>query len=197
MRSSAALILAVCLASCNQREGNNRTVPVRIPLAVASAATPDALPSVAAQPPIWTHAQSERAAWFGPPDAPALLAIACEGWEKHSPRLVIVRFARADKGAEAVFAIQGSKGILRLPVSAAKVGKKGYAWRGILDAADPRAEVLLGTGLKATVPGGGELLLPPMGEAGALIGECAAAAAPPPQTLPNLASNPAVSPAAR
>ena len=109
---------------------------------------------------------------------------------------MVVRYAPADKGAEALFAVQGSKGILRLPVSAAKVGKEGYAWRGYLDAADPRADVFLGNGLKATVPGGGELLLPPMGEAGSLIAQCAAAVAPP-QTLPNLPSNPAVSPAAR
>ena len=196
MRSTVAVV-ALALTGCGQRGADeNRTVPIRVPVAVASAATPDPLPAVAPQPSVWTHAQSARAAWYGPPDAPALLAIACEGWEKHRPRLVVVRYAPADKGAEALFAIQGSKGILRLPVSAAKVGKEGYAWRGVLDAADPRAEVLLGDRLKATVPGGGELMLPPMGEAGSVIAECRAAAEPP-QTLPNLASNPAVSPAAR
>ena len=190
----ASLLLAA--SACGERAPSERSVPVRIPLAVASAATANPLPVVPAAPSVWTHAQSARAAWYGPPDAPALLAIACEGWEKRRPRLVVVRYAPADKGAEALFAIQGSKGILRLPVSAVKIDNRGYAWRGYLDAADPRAEVFLGTGLKATVPAGGELLLPPMGEAGALVTECAAAADPP-QTLPNLPSNPAVSPAAR
>jgi hypothetical protein len=190
----ASLLLAA--SACGERAPSERSVPVRIPLAVASAATANPLPVVPAAPSVWTHAQSARAAWYGPPDAPALLAIACEGWEKRRPRLVVVRYAPADKGAEALFAIQGSKGILRLPVSATKVGDR-YAWRGFLDASDPRAEVWLGSGLKATVPGGGELQLPPMGEAGALIAECAASAAPAPQTLPNLPSNPAVSPAAR
>ena len=147
---------------------------------------------------VWTHSPSARAAWFGPPDAPALLAVSCQGWEKRAARLVIVRYAPADKGAEALFAIQGSKGILRLPVSAVRIGK-AYVWRGMLDAGDPRAEVLLGTGLKATVPGGGQLDLPPMGEAGAMVSDCMAAAAPPAtdQTLPNLASNPDTSPADR
>ena len=81
-----------------------------------------------------------------------------------------------------------------------KIGARGYVWRGVLDAADPRAEVLLGSGLKATVPGGGELLLAPMGTAGAVVSECFVAAAKPAaqaQTLPNLASNPKTSPAER
>ena len=160
-----------------------------MPVAVAISPTPS----------IWTHAPSAHAAWYGPPDAPALLAISCEGGDKRAARLVIVRFAPADKGAEALFAIQGSKGILRLPVSAVRVGKQGYVWRGILDAADPRAEVLLGSGLKATVPGGGQLDLPPMGVAGAVLAECVGAAPPlaTVQTLPNLASNPETSPADR
>ena len=147
----------------------------------------------------WTSSASARAAWFGPPDAPALLGISCEGWKKQAAQLVVVRYAPADMGAEALFAIQGSKGILRLPVSAVRIGKDGFAWRGILDAGDPRAEVLLGTRLKATVPGGGELDLPPMGEAGAVVSECVLAAAPSAvaQTLPNLDSNPETSPADR
>ena len=95
-----------------------------------------------------------------------------------------------------MFAIQGSKGILRLPVSAVNMGKQGYVWRGVLDAADPRAGVLLGASLKATVPGGGEIDLPPMGEAGVVVSECVLAAARSAvvQTLPNLDSNPETSP---
>ena len=149
---------------------------------------------------VWTKANAVRAASYGPADGPALLTIFCEGWQSRTARLTIVRYAAADKGAEALFAIQGSKGILRLPVSAVKSGTRGYVWRGVLDAADPRAEVLLGTGLKATVPGGGELMLAPMGPAGTVVSECVAAAAQPnapAQTLPNLASNPETSPADR
>ena len=109
-----------------------------------------------------------------------MLAIACEGWEKGRPKLAIVRYARADKGAEALFAIQGSKGILRLPVSATRVGDSGWVWRGLLDARDPRAGVLLGNGLKATVPGGGMLELAPLGEAASIVADCAGAALPAP-----------------
>ena len=198
-----ALILMLCpiAGACGDSGSDNRSITLALPEATATAA-PMIAATAAPSPPVpavWTHAPSARAAWYGPPNAPALLAISCEGGDRRAARLVVVRYAPADKGALALFAIQGSKGILRLPVSAVKTGKRGYVWRGVLDAADPRAEVLLGNGLKATVPGGGELDLPPLGAAGAVVSECLAAAAPPAavQTLPNRASNPATSPAAR
>ena len=191
------VVALLLLAACNQRDASERGATVRVPLAAAP--TKPVTVAISPTPSSWTHAPSARAAWYGPPDAPSLLAISCEGSEKRAARLVIVRYAPADKGAEALFAIQGSKGILRLPVSAVKVGKQGYVWRGMLDAADPRAEVLLGDRLKATVPGGGQLDLPPMGVAGAVLAECVGAApsSAPVQTLPNLASNPDTSPADR
>ena len=204
-----SLVVAFLLfASCNQRDDGESSATIRLPLARATT-QPAAATTFVAAPSAWTHSPSVRAAWFGPPNAPALLAISCQGWDKRAARLVIVRYAPADKGAEALFAIQGSKGILRLPVSAVKVGKHGYVWRGLLDAADPRAEVLLGNGLKATVPGGGQLNLLPMGAAGTVVSECvlrqaqgdlstgSARAASQAQTLPNLASNPDTSPADR
>jgi len=171
------LCAALAAAACGQRTPQrDRQVPIRLPLAVASAATPSAIPTRPPGPYVWTTPASGRALFYGPANAPVLLAIGCEGWAEHAARFVIVRFARADRGAEALLAIQGSKGILRLPVSARKVGKAGYVWRGELDAADPRAEVLLGNGLKATVPGGGMLQLPPLGAAGAVVTQCAAEA---------------------
>lgn len=191
----ALTVLPLGLAACSETKKEPGEDPIRIPPVVSSVAPP--LPGLPIKPDetmTWTHARAARAAWYGPADAPALLAIACEGRGKRAARLVIVRYAPTDKGSQALFAIQGSKGILRLPVSAVKIGKEGHVWRGVLGAGDPRAEVLLGNGLKATVPGGGELHLAPMGAAGAVVTECAAAAA---QTLPNRASNPATSPVAR
>ena len=170
-----SLVVALLfLVSCNQHDDSERGATVRVPLTVAT--TQPVAPAAPLAIPVWTYSPSADAAWYGPPNAPALLAISCEMGDKRSARLVIVRYAPADKGAEALFAIQGSKGILRLPVSAVKIGKQGYVWRGLLDDADPRAEVLLGTRLKATVPGGGQLDLPPMGPAGAMVTACVAAA---------------------
>ena len=205
MKRLAIVMLTVAVMGCGKRE-NDGSDPIRVPLGSASAASPlRPVPPTPLSPLSWTHSQSARVAWFGPADGPSLLAISCEPWQQRAARLVIVRYAAADKGAEALFAIQGSKGILRLPVSAVKLGTRGYAWRGILEAADPRAEVLLGSGLKATVPGGGELLLAPMGSAGAVVSGCVSAAAQTTvakpdaqaQTLPNLASNPETSSADR
>ena len=198
------LISMLCLlaTACGNNDREDGLVRITLPeigSSAASRATSTALAMSTSLPLVWTKSQSARAAWYGPPNAPALLALSCEGWEKRAARLVIVRYAAAESGAQALFAIQGSKGILRLPVSAVNMGKQGYVWRGVLDAADPRAEVLLGTRLKATVPGGGELGLPPMGEAGVVVSECVLAAAPSAgvQTVPNLASNPETSPADR
>ena len=204
MKRLVIVLMTFAVVGCGQRD-NEGSNPIRVPLSTASPASSQAsIPPDGSVPMSWTYTQSARAAWYGPPGAPALLAISCEGWEKRAARLVIVRYAPADKGAEALFAIQGSKGILRLPVTAVNTGTLGYAWRGVLDAADPRAEVLLSTGVKATVPGGGELLLAPMGEAGAVVSGCVSAATPvrakltaQGQTLPNLASNPDTSPADR
>lgn len=151
----------------------------------------------------WATGNAGRTATYSQsPGASPLFTISCETGEQHAARLVIVRYAAADREAQALFAIQGSEGILRLPVSAVKIGGRGYVWRGVLDAGDPRAQVLLGDGLKATVPGGGELALPPMGAAGAVVTECFLRQPQDErisaiQTLPNLASNPETSPADR
>ena len=199
MKRLAIALLTVTAMGCGSRDDGD-SVPIRVPLNAANATmSQPAAPITSSVPLRWSEAPSARAASYGPSDGPPLLTISCEGLEQQAARLVIVRSAPADRGAEALFAIQGSKGILRLPVSAVNMGKQGYVWRGVLDAADPRAEVLLGASLKATVPGGGELDLLPMGAAGTVVSECVAAAAPAAvvQTLPNLAANPETSPVDR
>ena len=206
-------IMLLCLfaAACGNKDRDEGSIKIALPEAGPSgqhALADSPLAQAPTTPAVWTHAPSAHAAWYGPPGTTALLAISCEGSETRAARLVIVRFAPADKGAQALFAIQGSKGILRLPVSAVRVGKRGSVWRGILDAADPRAEVLLGSGLKATVPGGGQLDLLPMGAAGAVVSECVVrqaqddpstslgmSGALADHTLPNLSSKPETSPA--
>lgn len=205
MKRTLISMLCLIAAACGDNDRDDRSLRVALPEEGASAAFRATRAGSAGTPPVpavWNYDTSAHAARYGPPGASPLLSISCEGWDQRAARLVIVRYAAADRGAEALFAIQGSKGILRLPVGAVKVGQQGYVWRGGLDAGDPRAEVLLGSGLKATVPGGGELDLPPMGAAGAVVSECVLrptrderqAVA---QTLPNLASNPETSPADR
>lgn len=72
-----------------------------------------------------------------------------------SGMLVVTRHAAAPLGAQALFALVGSKGILRLPVDATPLGPgRGYIWQGTLPASDPRAEVLAGA-WTGTLPGAG------------------------------------------
>lgn len=195
----------VWLAGCGENRAGDRTIPVRIDLGNVSANArriEDAASPATLAPASWAYVPAARVATFGPTGRPALLTVSCERGPRLAAILVVKRYAGAERGAQALFAIQGSKGILRLPVSAVNFGERGYVWRGVLDPADPRAEVLLGSGLKATVPGGGQLDLPPMGAAGTVVHECVTRQAQQArttvvQTLPNLASNSVTSPADR
>jgi hypothetical protein len=155
--------------------------PVRVALAQAGAAEPPLDPRgttgfAAVQPGAWTTLPGERTAVFGEGGQRALLSLACEGLASGSPRLIVTRYAPAERGAEALFAIQGNRRILRLPVRAVGLRAGVRAWRGALVPGDERADVFLGEAIAATVPGGGRLTLPAMGEARAVIDECRAAA---------------------
>jgi hypothetical protein len=180
-----ALLGLGALAACGPAE-TAPVVPldaVRIPLAQTAAQPASTLDPrrttgfASVQPGAWTTLPGERTAVFGEPGAPALLSLACEGLASGSPRLIVTRYAPAEPGAEALFAIQGNRRILRLPVRA--VGLRGgvRAWRGALDGADERSDVFLGEAMAVTVPGGGRLALPAMGAARAVVEQCREAAA--------------------
>ncbi|MET0252402.1 MAG: hypothetical protein ABW203_09525, partial [Novosphingobium sp.] len=129
------------------------------------------------QPGAWTTLPGERTAVFGEPGARALLALACEGLASGAPRLIVTRYAPAERGAEALFAIQGNRRIVRLPVRAVGLRAGVRAWRGAFSPGDEQADVFLGEAMAATVPGGGRLALPAMGAARAVVDDCRAAAA--------------------
>ena len=145
----------------------------------------------------WTLLADGRTALYGLPGAKALMAVECEGRFEGTPRLIVTRYAEAERGAEAVFAIQGTRRILRVPMRAMMLRKGESAWRGTVPIADERVQVFLGEGeIAATLPGAGRLVSPAMGNARAGIDTCRTAGTET-QTLPNRASNPATSPAAR
>ncbi|HUQ13134.1 MAG TPA: hypothetical protein VM055_02555 [Novosphingobium sp.] len=219
MRTAALLAVAAFLSACGPAE-TAPVVPadaVRVPLARA------AVPEAAAIDPrrttvlaansagAWAYDPKRDTALFGEPGRQALVAVACVGRAEGSPRIVVTRYFPAERGAEAILAIQSTKRILRLPVHAVALRRRESAWRGGIDASDERAQVFVdGSQIAATLPGGGRLTLPPLGAAAAGIEACRASpeaapaliVAPAPahsgaQTLPNAASNPAMSPAAR
>ena len=146
----------------------------------------------------WTLLADGRTALYGLPGTKALVAVECEGRSEGTPQLIVTRYARATRGAEAVFAIQGNRYILRVPVRAVRLRAGESAWRGTVPAADERTQVFLGEGeIAATLPGGGRLVMPALGDARGGIELCRASTRADAQTLPNRASNPATSPAAR
>ncbi|MCW1382497.1 hypothetical protein OLX02_06650 [Novosphingobium sp. KCTC 2891] len=102
--------------------------------------------------------ENARAGWtgngdearFGYAGETPLLTLACR-----SGVVLVTRHSPAEVGAQALFALQGSGHILRLPVDATSVpGQRGYLWQGSLNPDDPGAAVFQGA-FNGTLPGGG------------------------------------------
>lgn len=119
-----------------------------------------------------------KGAWASAPDGSArfgysgeapLLSLACNGGA-----LVVTRNVAAPVGASALFALQGSGYILRLPVDATALpGQSGYVWRGEVPA-DDRRLTLFKAKFAGTLPGGGHIEVPASDVPGALIKRCSA-----------------------
>lgn len=96
----------------------------------------------------WTT--TGQGAMFGVAGADPLLTLSC-----HDGHLVITRHIVAELGTGALFAIEGPKRIVRIPVDATAIpGKRGYVWQGTMDSTDPDADVFDGP-FTGTLPGGG------------------------------------------
>jgi hypothetical protein len=88
--------------------------------------------------------------------------------------LVVTRHVPAEVGAQALFALQGRKRIVRLAVDATAVpGSRGYLWQGSLPAGDPAADVFEGP-FVGTLPDAGKISVPGSDLVRALIRRCGA-----------------------
>ena len=188
-------VAALLLTACTQAPAD--APAERIALDQIPANAP--LPPPAKQPDgaVWAVSGAQSLS-FGAPGSAALLMLECRVGAGRIAALRYTRLDAADPGAEALFALVGANGIARLPVEAEQVAG-GWHWSGDLPAADPRLEVFAGPAT-ATLPGAGMLDLPASALPASLIAACRRAGVPDPastQSLPNLPSNPAVSPAAR
>lgn len=105
-----------------------------------------------------------KGAQYGEPGMPPLIDIACVGGKVQATRHV-----PSDKGAEAMFAFVGYRGILRLQVS-----NDGREWTGALDAKDPHWIAITGGPFYATVAGGGKVISPASSMLGELVKSCRA-----------------------
>ncbi len=169
-----ALLLAACSPSAatqsdagKRADGPVDAVRVAMPADVATAATARQAGVEAG----WVSSPDAAFARFGYPGEPALLSLECR-----AGALVVTRNVAAPVGAGALFALQGSGRILRLPVDATAVpGQRGYVWQGTLPADDPHVAIFEGK-FSATLPGGGHFEAPASDAPRAVIRRCEGAA---------------------
>ena len=167
-------LLAVALAACSASSATT-TAGVDGPVDAVRVAMPaygDTPAPVRADDAkgAWTLANAD-AAQFGYAGEAPLLSLECR-----QGTLVVTRNVAAPIGAEALFALQGSGYILRLPVDATAVpGQRGYIWQGTIPADDKRL-TLFKAKFAGTLPGGGLIEVPASAVPDALIKRCAGAA---------------------
>ena len=142
----AALAALILIAACSRAAPQASGGPIdarRIALPEA-----DPPPANADGKASWRMAGDE--ARFGVDGADPLLTLACRGG-----RLVVTRPIAAELGAGALFAIEGARRIVRLPVDAtATPGRRGYVWQGSLAGSDADTQVFAEP-FTGTLPGGG------------------------------------------
>lgn len=173
VKAPLTLTLALMLAACSK----SPAAPVRDggPQDAVRMAMPEGevLPGVAAgdAPPAWALAGDGLSARFGHAGQMPLVSVVCrEGV------LVVTRHAYAPLGAQALFALVGSEGIVRLQMDATAIpGQRGYLWQGTLAASDARAKVL-GGAYTGTLPGAGMIKVSGGGAARDVISRCRMAA---------------------
>ena len=161
-----ALLLAACSSSsATTTAGKDGPVDA---VRVAMPADSSAPPAARAEDAKGAWAATPDTARFGYPGEAPLLSLECR-----QGALVVTRNVAAPIGAAALFALQGSGYILRLPVDATAVpGQRGYVWQGAV-AAEHKRLTLFKARFVGTLPGGGHIEVPASAAPGALIRRCA------------------------
>ncbi len=164
-------LLVLLLAACSSSSATTtagKDGPVD-GVRVAMPADSPAPPAMRAPDAKGAWASAPDAARFGYPGEAPLLSLECR-----QGSLVVTRNVAAPIGAAALFALQGSGYILRLPVDATAVaGQRGYVWQGAIPADDKRL-TLFKAKFVGTLPGGGHIAVPASEVPGGLIKRCAA-----------------------
>lgn len=167
---AALLLLAACSSKAPAPQDSGT------PLNAVRVALPESQPLPVAgegEPlggkPLWAGAPGGDSVRFGQPGAGPDLSLACR-----QGVLVVTRHVPAEVGAQALFALQGRKRIVRLAVDATAVpGSRGYLWQGSLPAGDPAAEVFEGP-FTGTLPDAGKISVPGSDLVRTLIRRCGA-----------------------
>ncbi len=178
-RGKAFLLIPLALAACSPSAAS--TDSDAAPLGAVRMAMPASEPipgrPVADAQGIWAAAPDARTVRFGFAGQGPLLSLECR-----AGALIVTRHIAAEIGAQALFALQSSERILRLPVDATSVpGMRGYLWQGTLAADDPGAEVFAAS-FSGTLPGGGRIEVSASDVPRGLIQRCKVAPAGPAPT---------------
>jgi hypothetical protein len=148
--SRAALTALILLSACSRAAPPAQQPIEATPDDARRVALPasDPVPATADGKAVWSTQNDE--AHYGVPGATPLLTLAC-----HDGNLVITRPIAAELGAGALFAIEGPKRIVRVPVDATAVpGQRGYVWQGTMPGSDNDTDVFASP-FTGTLPGGG------------------------------------------
>ena len=107
----------------------------------------------------WSIAANGKGIDFGKTAAPPLLSLTCQiGKDGAPPQLTVIRHARSEPSAKALFAGLGNGSVARLMLVAALAEIEGWRWEGRYPAVAPELDVFTGPrDIAATLPGGGEL----------------------------------------
>ena len=178
-RHKALLLIPLALAACSKpaasdpRDGS----PLDAVRVAMPASEPMPGPPVANAKAAWAFSPGAATARFGFSGQGPLLSLECRAGV-----IIVTRHIAAEIGAQALFALQGQRQILRLPVDATSVpGMRGYLWQGTIAASDPGTGVFTSK-FSGTLPGGGRIEVSAGDIPRALIERCKVASAPAAQT---------------
>ncbi len=124
---------------------------------VKEASGPALSPSPATEDASWSLAPGGLAIQFGEDPKAPYLTLMCKLSKDLPPAITVIRHAKADPGAKALFAIMGGTTTARLKVDA-KQSAGGWRWEGTYPAEASEFDAFAATsGFEATLPGAGML----------------------------------------
>ena len=131
-------------------------------------------PSPDTQGALWSESRDGQAIEFGAPDDAPLLSLACTiSTSDTAPQITVIRHARSQPGAKALFAILGNGIATRLNLDAQLADGEGWRWQGTFPAVSGDFDVFTGPrGIEATLPGAGTVNLPASSMPGQFISWC-------------------------
>jgi len=143
------------LAACQQSQGEILTADD-----FESAAVMVLTPSPDIEGAKWSITEDELGIQFGKDSTTPILSLECEPSDEHEPLMTVIRHAKSEPGAKALFAVIGNGIAARMKLDAV-LADGGWRWEGTLPAKAGEFDVFTGPrAIEATLPGAGTVKLP-------------------------------------